>query len=500
MRVRSALGRTRTGVLLACAVLAGTATPSLARNDCFVAGMTAAWYHTESRTMSGLLTGGRAPDVVQDRRASAGRTIERWDGATGHRRWRTSVDWGGLTVTPTSRGDQLRLTADTDACGGVEVSSLDPKTGRATVARRLGSVATTALPDTDVYTIAPGDINGDGYLDTAVLRTVHNRPGDLPAAVWFGQPSGHATSVPVSPWRSRVDVVDGRTGKVALGLDLGSARAAFPNAVWLRRGGKDALVVVRPVDTVTAEVSMLTGSGRVWVASAPIGTSDVQVFPVTGGVAVVGLTSGEQAGYPFLGTITVLDADDGHTRWSKPLAGQLDVEASGDGHLLVSDLAAGITEKLSGATGASLWRHGPDGPLTFRPTLLTDADGHGVADIALFRANGNAVISGEDGHVLLSLGADEQPFAAGDLTGDHRTDLVVVVAPSSAAPTVRLVAGRTLKTVWTKPVAFGDHGSAVEITAGGGAGGTVLAHAISGPTCALAASNGRLLWCVAAPK
>ncbi|HVF04033.1 MAG TPA: hypothetical protein VNA20_04255 [Frankiaceae bacterium] len=282
--------------------------------------------------------------------------------------------------------------------------------------------------------------------------------------------------------------------------DLGRSRAALPTAAWVRRGATDALAVIRPIDLTSGELSLYTTRGPAWRATVTVGSSDAMLIPVSGGVAVAGLSSAQYTGAPIVASVTVVSASSGTVRWSQQFAGQIDVQSSGDGNLLVTDLGTGTATKVAATTGKTLWQRGPEGTYRLWPMPLPDIDGNGTADIALVRLDSFVVIAGEDGRDLLVLGMDERPYPVGDVTGDGRSDLVVATGAASAAPSVRLIAGRTLKTMWTRQVAVGEHGSALNVTGRGGLNGTLLVHAVSGPTVALRPRDGRTIWLVPGPK
>jgi hypothetical protein len=187
-------------------------------------------------------------------------------------------------------------------------------------------------------------------------------------------------------------------------------------------------------------------------------------------------------------------------RWSKQFVGQIDAQSAGDGGLLLTDLVSGTAIKAAAGTGRTLWQRGPEGAYRLWPSVLSDVDGRGSPDVAFALLNSYVIVSGEDGRELLTLGADDRPYGLGDVTGDGCSDLAVVTGADSATPTVRLIRGRALATAWTQIVPFGDHASVLALTGRGGLGGTVLLHAVSGPTVALAGATGRRLWSVAAPN
>lgn len=498
MTARATTARLRSvhaALFCACVALAVPGVPSSAGTNCSVAGTSFSWQNPQYRTWSGLFSGSPMPDVVQDRRSPTTRTIERWDGATGHRRWRLPIPFDGvLSLTTSARGDQLRVTADAAPCGAMLVASVDPVTGRVHARTRLGSIATTDLPDINIYSPPVGDFNGDGDVDAAMVRTAQNRLTPVPYRC-YPQPNGTCSVPPAFPWHARVDVIDGRTGRILLGRDLGRYRAAMPTAMWVRRGDRDALAVMTPTSLTSGELSLFTAHGQAWRTTVPVGSSDAMLIPVTGGLAVIGESASEASQVPLLSTVSVVDTATGRLRWSQRYAGQVDVQTAGDGNLLVTDLTTATATKLAARTGATLWRRGPEGTYRLWPIVLGDVDGRGQPDVAFVKV-GYVVAAGEDGRTLLDLGSDDVPYPLGDVTGDGDADLAVVTGSDSATPTVRLLRGGSLSTVWIRKVAFGDHGSILEMT---GRDGTVLLHAIGGPTVALHASTGRRLWRVPAP-
>ncbi len=416
---------------------------------------------------------------------------------TGKIVWQTAMTGGGghVDVTGPSGAETVLLLRAGEGCGDVDLFGIDGTTGRVRWSRRLAEFTTMERPDVEVFSPEIRDFNGDGVGDLAILRTA--LPRLLPVtAQCAAMPSEHCAPVPPG-WHAKLDVVDGRRGGLLLSVDLGDSPAGpAPSIAWVTRGRSAALTVARQLPDLATEVTLhLPGGRKAWTVTGPAGASDIGLTAAGSNVVLsVNHLASPATTYWLATTTTVLSGIDGATRWSAPATGPGQVFACRNGDVVLLSNGGTQAERRRGADGSVVWQRQLPGAARGYPNRLGDVDSRGMEDLVLYFANGSTVVSAETGQDLLALPTDEFAYAAGDVTGDGRDDLVSIVAPTSTQPTVRLRSGPDLAPRWSRPVRFPAENIALGVQAGGGRRGAVVVYAIGSDHVTLDAASGRERW------
>lgn len=486
-------------LIAAASAAALCATPTFARADCRSTGFSAETFGNPDYTLSLTALAGNAtpPDVLIDQTTTSGRRIVRMAARDGRTRWKGALTGGGggLWVTgPRSAETALVLRAG-DGCGDVFVSGIEVGHGKVTWRAHLPEFSTDSLPDVSVFSLPPADWNHDGIGDLAVLRVAV--PRLVPVYATCAQmPSGHCTA-PGMDWHAIVTVLDGKRGHSLLTRDLGDGSGPQPTIAWTGSGSAVRLAVAVPAGAGNAAITLYAPGRSMWTATAPSGLNDLALAPVTNGVAVIGTSATTYA--TILGGVTqvsMLDIASGATRWSQVVPGPVFLKATRSGDLLVVNLAASLVQQINGRTGATGWQQPIGEPLHADryPYFVGDLDRRGSPDLALALASRNVVVSSETGTILVSLPSAERPFAARDLTGDDRDDLVSIANETSTSPTVALRSGASQTPVWSTGVTLAHQSTGLNVTASGGRDGLVLVYAVNGEMLALDARAGKTRW------
>lgn len=444
-----------------------------------------------------LVPSSPAPAGLFQRFTPTGVHIDLHDGSTGRTSWRTSkpTGGGGLIVPDEPRPRHtFQVSSGDGECGGVAVAAIDLRDGHTQWTRQLAGLNTTDRPYTTVRAPGSGDFNGDGVDDVAVLRAAEDRP--VPNYSSCMPLPSDACHMPATSWAGELDVLDGKSGKVLVKRPLGQHRAAQPAIVWIPRTGRDWLALSVPQDDATIVLQMFKGAtAPAWSTSLVPGLNDVSLLrtptTVTTVTSAVGLNR-----LATVFTFTTFDAASGAQLWARTgTAGA--ALTLGAASIVHTEATSGVLTRLDARTGTERWATLPMGPLARLPVVVGDIDGRGVDDVAVRTNTETVILAGEDGHVLMHLASDVNPYPTADLTGDRRPDLLVVEHPQDATPTVVLYEGVRLTRRWASPVALAAGGSAVELETAGGVRGTVLIHSLAGNRIALRADTGKPRWTVA---
>lgn len=432
------------------------------------------------------------PDVVVQRGNGTNPATWRYNGTTGRRIWGPSFSGGGVAgVLVAERGRTLVEVVDGGGCGAVVVRKVSATTGRVLWSAKLAGIATRQRPDVDVRSPGVGDINGDGVADVPVVRTAQDTVAPFMTHC-VEQPSG-ACREPGTSWASRLDVLDGRNGRLLFDVVLGEARAGMPSATWARRGNEEALAVVVPRDHTAADLALYRGRKPDWQLPLDAVGSDTALS--AGGTTLLAMTSALGLGTLSIGPVVVaIDPSSGALRWTRRIPGGGVAFPVGTGDVISVDLPTGTVTRLRGTAGSDVWRSAPYGPLRMNAYPVGDIDGRGSTDVAVPLYDETVVVASEDGKVLIDVPERPQLFASPDLTGDKTADLLVVDDPLAEVPNVALHRGRDLRRLWNVAVPLGESRNAVLVDAAGATNGSVIVHSMNGKRFVLSARDGKVRW------
>jgi hypothetical protein len=322
------------------------------------------------------------------------------------------------------------------------------------------------------YSVATADFNGDGHLDLVVANCgtsncggtsfgslgilINNGDGTFRTAVTYSSGGNSAYSVAVGDLNGdgRPDLVvanycgsgcNGTNGTV--GILLGNGDGTFQSALTVPSGGYGAnSVAISDVNSDSKQDVIVANQCSTW--------QNCVSGPPSSGVVSIILGNGDGTFKPAVS----YDAGGYHTQ----TASVADMNADGKPDLIVVNQCADSSRCGNGATGlgtVGILMGNGDGtfqapivadlevPVGFGPISIADFNGDGHLDIA--SGAGDFLLLGNgDGTFLplLSLEASGIGIAAGDFNGDHKTDLalggVIIllnIGPGSSPTTTSLL-------------------------------------------------------------
>ena len=282
----------------------------------------------------------------------------------------------------------------------------------------LYSTPTYSSGGTYPYSVAIGDLNGDGRADLAVANTGSGNVGVLLgqaggtflAAATYSSGGSAPRSVAIGDLNGdgRADLAVANYGSGNVGVLLGQAGGTFAAAATYSSGGSSPRSVA---------IGDLNGDGRADLAVANYGSGNVGVLlGQAGGTFAAAATYSSGGSVPMSVAIGDLNGD-----------GRADLAVANSGSETV-----GVLLGQAGGTfaAAATYSSGGSSPMS---VAIGDLNGDGRADLAVANyGSGNVgVLLGQAGGTLAAAatyssgGSYPMSVAIGDLNGDGRADLAV---------------------------------------------------------------------------